>query len=87
MKAIKFPEQNSTLGAGGNRRTEDLPICRTHQNQPAGGDEIIEVPVVVSKWKLTEEELKEVNETGCVYLVVIGVTHPPLYLVGESPFN
>ena len=47
---------------------------------PASG-----IPVVVSCWKMTAEELAEINRTGRVWLVVWGVTQPPVSLCGEKP--
>lgn len=46
-----------------------------------------DVPVLVSCWKLTPEELAEVNRTGRVWLVVCGETMPPVILDGRKPFQ
>ena len=40
------------------------------------------IPVVVSCWKLTAKELKEMARTGRVWLVVCGDTMPPVMLSG-----
>lgn len=41
--------------------------------------------VCVSKWRLTPDELREVNTTGCVWLaVVMGSTQPPVLVGCES---
>ncbi len=44
-------------------------------------------PVVISCWKMTREELDEVNKTGRVWLMVWGVTMPPACLCGIRPFS
>lgn len=38
---------------------------------------------VVSRWKLNPEELAEVSNTGCVYVVVLGESHPALQVQGK----
>lgn len=37
--------------------------------------------VCVSRWQLSEEALKEVNETGCLFVSVYsGATQPPIFI-------
>ena len=38
----------------------------------------------ISCWELTPEELKEIAETGQIWLLVVG-GHPPLCIMGEKP--
>jgi len=55
---------------------------------PEGRDDIIPLPVrrtddsVVSRWELSAEEVREIAETGVVWLSVIGRTAPPVYVTG-----
>jgi hypothetical protein len=42
-------------------------------------------PAVISCWKLTAEELAEINRTGRVWLVVLGETMPPVMVEGLKP--
>ena len=42
-------------------------------------------PVVISCWKLTQEELDEINKTGRVWLGILGVTMPPSWISGTKP--
>ena len=37
-------------------------------------------PRICSCWKLSEEELQQVQETGCIYFHTIGNSHPPILL-------
>lgn len=46
-----------------------------------------DVPTVISCFKLTAEELIEVNRTGRVWLGVYGFTMPPAYISGVKPFR
>ena len=39
---------------------------------------------VTSCWRLTDEELKRVNETGVVWFWVQGETHPPIAVSGHA---
>jgi hypothetical protein len=43
-------------------------------------------PVVMSCWKLTEEEFQELLKTKRVWLTVYGVTMPPVALTTVKPF-
>lgn len=44
-------------------------------------------PVVISCWKLTKEDLEEIQRTGRVWLWVYGVTMPPVALGTAKPFQ
>jgi hypothetical protein len=43
-------------------------------------------PCVVSCWRLSPEEIAEVQRTGVVYFQAFGTTHPPVSVWGTSPF-
>lgn len=83
----EFPEQNDVLRAapGTEDHVNDLPIFR--QPTAEGPLQAGERPCVVSCFKLSEEELAEVNRTGQVYLLALGYTHPPIQVLGVSPFT
>jgi hypothetical protein len=44
-------------------------------------------PIIISCYKLTEEELEEINRTKRVWLTVISHRMPPVALTGMKPFN
>lgn len=44
-------------------------------------------PLVISCWKLTQEELEEFNRTGRIWLIVCGHTMPPVALTAIKPFG
>lgn len=77
-----FDESNATLSPP-DGMTEDevqsLAIARVY-------DHINNTPVVISCWKLTKEELEEVNRTGRIWLGICGVTMPPAWILGQKPF-
>lgn len=44
-------------------------------------------PVVVSCWKISQEELDEIRRTKRIWLVVYGETMPPIAVAGTKPFS
>jgi hypothetical protein len=40
----------------------------------------------ISCWKLTADELRDINETGRIWLHVVG-RHPPVHLGTKDPFS
>jgi len=42
---------------------------------------------VISCWKLTAEELEEIQRTGRVWLGIVGHTMPAAWVLGTSPFH
>lgn len=71
-----FPQANGVYGKPANMTDEEcssLPVCKTADH-------------VISCWKLTPEELKQVQETGCVYVGILGSTVIPFWVTGEDIF-
>lgn len=78
MEASSFNEANTVLDPpeGLSEQCNSLNVLRTNLTNG--------IPVVISCWKLTEEELEEVNKTGRVYLMVCGESMPPVNLFGKK---
>ena len=74
MKPVKTENSNSSLKGYGE--VADLPITRLKYED---GSHAIE-----SCWELSKEELEKVTETGKIYFVCIGNTHPPILLSAKS---
>ena len=74
---IDFEQSNFTWGGG----SEDVDDLRAHLYKQDG------IPVTCSCWKLTKEEIFEIVNTGIVWLHVWGAKHPPVLVMGHSPFN
>lgn len=74
MKPVKTENSNSVLKGYGN--VIDLPITRLEYKD---GSHAVE-----SCWELSKEELEKIKETGKLYFVCIGDTHPPILLSAES---
>lgn len=45
------------------------------------------VPLIVSCWKITKEELEEFNRTGRIWLITVGDKHSMVTLTANNPFN
>jgi hypothetical protein len=76
-----FPEANVVLDKPDDmtrEQCEPANVLRTVTSD--------EMPVVISCWKVTQEELEEIQRTGRVWLMVYGVTMPPVVLCGVRPF-
>lgn len=80
MIPASFPEETHILSKPPGMTDEEcspLSVCRTFQ-----GD----VPVVVSCWKLTQLDMDYILKHKRVWLVVYGVSMPPVSLTGKRPF-
>ena len=74
---IKFPGYNRDLWVPGDAGSE----CPAYQYHDDKGESIF-----ITKWQLTEEEIREIVQTGVVWLHVWGKGHPVVNVGGESPF-
>lgn len=46
----------------------------------------MEIPAIISCWKLSYEDLQEIQKTGCVWLSITGKVMPPVSVSVENPF-
>lgn len=81
---VPFEEANDVLlAAPEDAAAGTVYDLHIHRYVASGG-----VPVVISKWQLTPEELAEVNGSGGVlWFSALGHTHPPVALSGTDPFD
>ena len=81
MTPIEFPQCNFTF-LKPEEMTDDecgsLPVCRTKDG--------FGYPVIVSCWQLTPEELKEIADTGKIWLPITGASMTPVRLHIDTPF-
>lgn len=77
MKPIKTENTNSILLAPeGSKDVINLPITKlVYEN----GTRAVE-----SCWQLSDEELELVKNTGKIYFLCMGETHPPILLSAKS---
>lgn len=78
--ASSFDESNEALDAppGMSGMVEPLSVLRLIY--PNG------MPFVLSCFKVTPEELAEINRTGRIWLGIMGQTMPPAFVSGVKPF-
>ena len=82
MNPVKFEQANVLMERPPHLTAEqcaDLPVCITKNTD--------NLPVVISCWQITEAELKQLKKTRRLYLGVMGVTMPPVFIDTESPFS
>lgn len=75
-----FDEANVVLDKPDDMTYDDCEALSCLRGVTEGG-----MHVVVSCWKLTTEELEELNRTGRVWLVVAGTTQAPMMISGTKP--
>ena len=74
MKAIETPDTNAVFTAEG---CFDLPATKCHD--PNTG-----INYIQTVWELSLEELKRVQETGLIYVSVVGTGIQPILVSTES---
>lgn len=77
-----FKEANRLLGAGGNPNTGELPICVCENEIIAPGRVFL-----VSRWKLTPDELDKVKETGEIWVGIMSHSMAPIMPMAFDPFK
>jgi hypothetical protein len=80
MKPTSFKETNQVLMAGDNPNTDQLPVCY------ATNPEIPDRVFIVSRWKLSPEELERINETGELWISVMNRNMAPIMPTVFDPF-
>lgn len=81
MLPVTFPEQNIVLGKPDNMTDEECMSLPAWRGRNSDG-----LPVIISKWKLSKEDLDEINRTGEVWLQIVGPAMPPASVFTEYPF-
>lgn len=69
------------MKSGNNPNTEDMPVAVCVVE---GYDK--KIPFILSKWKLTPEELEHVKRTGEIWISIMGAGMPPIMPLVEDPF-
>lgn len=82
MEPSSFSESNAVLSKPSNMTDDECSALSTFRGQDEHGH-----PIIVSCWKITKEELEIITKTGRVWLVVCGVSMPPVMLLGDNPFK
>lgn len=79
-----FDESNLVLDKPANMNDEQCEALSVHYRKGTSDS----FPQITSLWKLTKDELEEVNRNnGRVWVTVLGASMPPIVVSGISPFR
>lgn len=81
MNPTSFKETNKVFGAGNNPNTDQLAVCIADHPLNNG------IPTVISKWKLSPEELQRISQSGELWIMVLGNNLPPISPTVFNPFS
>ena len=76
MKPIETKDTNVIFTLDG---CGDLPAVAAHDENG--------INYVITAWEISPEELKKLNETGIIYLSVVGQFVPPVLLEADNPIQ
>lgn len=82
MISTSFPEENLVLDPPIGTTNQDIECIPVYAGRLEDG-----APVIISCWKVTAEELREIQRTGRVWLMVLGVAMQPVIISGKNPFE
>lgn len=82
MIPVAFDEENTILQTPPGTPIENCEAISVFAGPNEGG-----YPVIVSCWKMTREEVDEVQRTGRIWMTVLGYGMQPVVLSGTSPFK
>ena len=82
MEPASFDESNAVIAAPPGIHPDDCPVLSVWIGTQYNG-----LPVMLSCWKLTVDELAEIQKTGRVWLTVMGHSMPPVTLATKKPLN
>lgn len=79
MTPVRFPESNIVMTSPkGMENCIDVHACKTSYDD---GQQ-----VVITAWRPSNAELVKINLGEPIFLMVCGVTMPPVSLTADSPF-
>lgn len=82
MIPVQFKEANFTFTKPDNMTDEQCMSLPVFRGKDQGG-----IPVIISCWKLSKEDLDDINKTGQIYLSIAGDGMPPVSIFTENPFS
>lgn len=87
MLPTSFPQQNFIFSKPKDMTDEqcmDLSVWKGETTDFETGQDF---PVIISCWKLSKEDLDEIQKTGVVWLSITGKGMPPVSMFTENPFD
>lgn len=84
---ITFPEQNFTFKKPSGMTDEQCSDLSVWKGEVPFDESGQIFPAIISCWKLSKEDLDEIQKTGVVWLSITGHGMPPVSLFTENPFE
>lgn len=81
MIPTSFNQETDVLGPPAGLTEAEVSSLSVFRGLNSAG-----VPVVISCWKMTKDEIEEFNRTGRIWLCVVGETMSPSVLTAICPF-
>jgi hypothetical protein len=82
MELTSFDEANTTFDKPSDMTYDECQVASVFKGRDEDG-----YPVVITCWKVTAEELEEIQRTGRVWCTHAGHGLQPHSLSGKSPFK
>lgn len=86
MLPTTFPEQNCIFNKPADMTDDQCMALPVWKGEAVCDDEGNKMPVIISCWQLSKEDLEEINRTGRVWLSITGAGMPPASVFTENPF-
>ncbi|HUR65456.1 MAG TPA: hypothetical protein VMZ03_03830 [Chitinophagaceae bacterium] len=86
MLPIDFPEANVTFQKPAGWTDEQCSDLRVHCGNVKIDEAGTEMPAIISCWKLSKEDLEQIQHTGVIWLSITGRSMPPVSIFTEIPF-
>ena len=80
-----FAESNAVLDKPPSMSYDECAAISIMRGSVGLGGTENRMPVVMTCWKLTQEELDDINRTGRIWVLVCGETMPPMCVEGMKP--
>jgi hypothetical protein len=87
MLPTDFPEANFTFTKPKDMTDEQCMDLRVWRGEVPIDDAGSMAPAIISCWRLSKEDLEEINRTGVVWLSITGTGMPPVSVFTDNPFQ
>lgn len=81
MIPVEFKYQNKVFTKPEDMTDEQCQSLNVWQGKDQSG-----FPNIISCWKLSEDDMNTIKETGVVWLTIVANGMPPVYVGSENPF-
>jgi len=82
MQPVSFEESNCTYENNGGISINGIDVASAFQGHTKD-----DIPIVVTCWKMTEEELEEFQRTGRIWVLTLGHVIPIQQLFATKPLE